>query len=66
MSSIGSVIHSKMSAALNKAMVECVEEGRNPGRVGHRILTNNAKGIGQKRKYNKNKEATAETAVIKS
>jgi hypothetical protein len=33
----------KMAMALTIAMKRCGEEGRNSGRVGHRILTNNAK-----------------------
>jgi hypothetical protein len=35
-----------MAAAFNAAFEQCKREGRNPGRVGHRLLTNNAKGLG--------------------
>lgn len=39
----GFVRETKMGAALTAAMNACVANGGNPGRVGHRILTNNAK-----------------------
>lgn len=42
------VIQTKMAAAFCKAFDACVAEGGNPGRIGHRILTNKAAGIGVK------------------
>lgn len=42
------IIRTKMSAALIAGMAQCIEEGRNPGRIGHRILTNKAAGVGVK------------------
>lgn len=60
----GFVKQTKMGAALTAAMYDCVAKGKNPGRVGHRILTNNAKvGLnGHNTMKNINK---AETAVKK-
>lgn len=39
----GPVVQTKMAAAFTKALESCKEDGRNPGRVGRRILTNNAR-----------------------
>lgn len=70
MAANGFVIQTKMAAALNSAMQGCIADGRNPGRIGHRILTNNAQGTGVK--YRKivsskqkgiNHKSTAETAA---
>jgi hypothetical protein len=68
----GFVIQTKMAAAMSAAFAQCVKDGENPGRVGHRILTNNAKGHGVKNaaaylpkpKVEEKKESKAESAVL--
>lgn len=42
------VIRTTMAAAMLRGFDQCVASGQNPGRVGHRILTNKAKGVGVK------------------
>jgi hypothetical protein len=45
MSSDG-VVRTKMADAMLKALNDCNAEGRNPRRVGRRILTNKFEGVG--------------------
>lgn len=44
----GITVRNKMAEAFDNARIKCTQKGGNPGRVGHRILTNNAKGVGTK------------------
>lgn len=64
----GLVVQTKMAEALNAALHECIHDGRKTGRVGHRILTNNAKkGVCGKpavRPKENHKVVSADSAVI--
>jgi hypothetical protein len=42
------IIRTKLAAALLAAVMEGGARGKNPGRLGKRVLTNNAKGVGIK------------------
>lgn len=42
------MIRTKMADAFIKGLHQCVKEGRNPKKVGRRILTANAAGVGIK------------------
>ena len=62
----GYVIRTKMATAMINALQECVQAGRNPKRVGRRILTNQYAGVGVKfvgRAPIKNSSLSAESAV---
>jgi len=60
-------VHTKMAAAFLAAIPAAVEAGVNPGAIGKRILTNNAKGVGVKYRpkltLKKKKEVPADSAV---
>lgn len=54
----------KIAMALTQACAQCAKTGGNPGRIGHRVLTNNAKiGIRPPAPVRK-KEPKAESAVV--
>jgi hypothetical protein len=53
----------KMGDALKTALLQCNDEGRNPGRIGRRILTNVVKHGGEIGTPAKRKEQPKATAV---
>lgn len=60
----GKIVRTKMAEAFERARLEANRVGHNPGYVGKRILTNNAKGIGviYRERLTLKKRDTAETA----
>lgn len=44
----GQIVRNKMAEAMENARAEFTRKGGNPGRIGHRILTNNARGVGSR------------------
>jgi hypothetical protein len=42
------IIRTKMAAAFHAMLVDCRERGKNSGRIGRRVLTNEARFVGVK------------------
>jgi hypothetical protein len=54
----------QMAMALTQACISCAAHGGNPGRIGHRVLTNNAKINIRPPAPVRKKESKAESAVV--
>jgi hypothetical protein len=48
-------MHSPMAGAFIKAVHKAIDSGKNTGRVGRVVLTNEAAGVGQVKIYRKTK-----------
>jgi hypothetical protein len=54
-----------LGMAFNRALTQCQQEGRNPGRLARAILTHNAKMGYNGTPAKKQKQQAADSAVIK-
>lgn len=60
----GNVVRTKMADAFIGALALAVHEGKNPGRIGKRILTNKAKGVGVLHNSKRSKAVSAEERKV--